>query len=71
MPDDTIPLAQLPRELAAQFTNPPKYRDLYVKIVDGDLPASRQRGRWTVRRCDLPLIAETLGLKAAAPAMHA
>ena len=71
MPDDHIPLVQLPRELAAQFTGAPKYSALYTKIVNGELPASRDGGRWIIRRADLPAIARALGLKRAPSALSA
>ena len=64
--DDPIPLTQLPHELeaAAQAAGlpTPKYRMLYSRAVDRELPA-RQLGKfWFVARQDLPAIKQLLGL---------
>ncbi len=62
---ETIPLAQLPRRLKelSPDGNAPGYRTLYLKVLDGVIPAEQQNGRWRVADADVPAIAESLGLK--------
>jgi hypothetical protein len=70
MTTDEFALSLLPRELAAYTGRPtPSYRDLYMRVVDGRLPAHQTNGRWFIRRTDLPVIAEATGL-ASAPAIR-
>ena len=59
---DRSPLSELPRELKRATGGTPKYRAIYAKVLDGDLPAEKINGRWTYSHEDLPIIAETLGL---------
>ena len=59
---DRSPLSELPRELKRATGETPKYRAIYAKVLDGDLPAEKINGRWTYSHEDLPIIAETLGL---------
>ena len=58
-----IPLPRLPRELA-QHTGrpPPSYRSCYNMVLNGEVPAEQENGRWLVRRDDLSVIAAALGL---------
>lgn len=58
---DKIQLAFLTRELAKLTDQrPPRNRKLWEMIVDGDLPAEQEGGRWFVKRADLPAIVEIL-----------
>jgi hypothetical protein len=58
---DKIQLAFLARELRLlSDQRPPKNRKLWEMIVDGDLPAEQEGGRWFVKRADLPAIVEIL-----------
>ena len=67
-PDAYIPLSDVPREpdvvaaAEASGRRPPRYRMLYSRVIDGDLPAQRIGRVWHVARKDLPLIIERLGL---------
>lgn len=65
MQENPINLAQLPRELARLTGgNPPAYRDLYQRVLNGQIPAESVNGRWYVAAADLPSIAAALGLTA-------
>ena len=60
---ERFPLTVLNSELAALTGRAgPGYRKLYLKVLDGLIPAERVDGRYFVRRVDLPGIAVTLGL---------
>lgn len=60
---DVFGLTALPRELTALTGKPsPSYRRLYNLTVDGRLPAEQVKGRYQLRRTDLPAIAVSLGL---------
>lgn len=66
MTDDTFPLSLLARELSGLTPGPvPGQRKLHQLVLDARLPAEMRNGRWQVRRDDLPLIAERLGLSLA------
>ncbi len=56
-----VPLAALSRELTALTGRPaPSYRALWMKVVDGVLPAEQQpNGRYIA---DVNAVAEALGL---------
>lgn len=56
-----IPLVRLSPELAAYTKLPPiPYRTFYSLVIDGKLPATRERSGWFVNRADLPAIARIL-----------
>lgn len=56
-----IPLSLLARALRDFVNEPPKYRTLYSAILDGHIPARKNRsGRWEIAVVDLKLIAKTL-----------
>jgi hypothetical protein len=58
-----VPLNLVPRLLRERniTRTPPSYRRIYLAVLDGRVPAERAaNGRWSVRICDLKLIAETL-----------
>jgi hypothetical protein len=68
---DLIPLAQVRQELQdasdllgleVAALNAVRHRTIQGAALDGLLPARRERGRWYVRRGDLPKIAEALGI---------
>ena len=62
---ELIGLTELPTALRRLTgAEPPSYRALYAKVVDGAVPAERVRGRWYVDRCNLGNIAQQLGLRA-------
>ena len=64
---DRIPLALVPRELAYRTDGqPPSYRRVYVAILNYNLPAEQENGRWNISRADLPLYAEHFGMTTAA-----
>ena len=56
-----LALTELPRELARvlgeSFTLP-SYRQIYTRVLNGEIPADRSNGRWYVRRDDVPRIAD-------------
>jgi len=58
-------LSELPRELKQVTGTTPKYRAIYAKVLDGDIPAEKENGRWHYRHEDVPAIAKALGLAAA------
>jgi hypothetical protein len=55
--DELIPLPLVLRELPEPR---PSYRNLYTAALDDRIPAERVRGRWQVRRRNLPKIIEIL-----------
>ncbi len=61
---DRIKLPHAPRELSVLVGRPKAvtYRRLYTAVLNGDVPAAMDKGRWTLHRGDLPAIAVTLGL---------
>ena len=60
---DLIGLTELPTALRRLTgAEPPPYRALYAKVVDGAVPAERTRGRWYVDRRNLAAIAKGFGL---------
>ena len=72
MSDDTISLPRLPaalRELTG--AEPPDYRQLWHLAVTGRFPISMIRGRYQIRRGDLPEIAKKPGLPNHTPAPKA
>lgn len=55
-----VPLPALSRELSAVTGRPaPGYRQLWSKVVNGELPVDQVNGRYIV---DVQVAAETLGL---------
>jgi hypothetical protein len=64
--DDLIVLTRVAPELALLIDDePPKYRFLTNRIANSDVPAELIhyiRGRYYVRRADLPALATALGL---------
>ncbi len=62
---ETSLLSELPRDLKRATGETPKYRALYAKVLDGDIPAEKENGRWHYRHEDVPAIARALGLAAA------
>lgn len=60
---DRIPLTALARALADLTGCQVSYRQLYMRVLDGKIPATAaQNGRLSVARDELPAIAATLGL---------
>jgi hypothetical protein len=71
MKEGKVPLSELARKLAALpgvRTPPPSYRKLYNLVVDNELPAERENGRWYFAEDQLPAIALRLGLAVLTPA---
>ena len=66
MASDLIPLSLLPRALREATGASPTYRQIYMKVLNGELPADNDGGRWFVDRARLPDIARALGLPAKA-----
>ncbi len=68
---DLIPLSAAPAELepyARRAGRPTtKYRSIYGRVLDRELPALQIGKFWYLERKNLPLIAELLGLVPAAP----
>lgn len=66
-PDDLIVLTRAALELAPLIDDePPKYRYVANRIANADVPADLVeyiRGRYYVRRSNLPAFAEALGLR--------
>jgi hypothetical protein len=61
--DERIPLPHVPRELQKLTgKQPPKYRDVYGRVVDGALPAEQSNGRWSTTRGELLKYAKAFGL---------
>jgi len=60
MPEDVIPLPDLPRAMRELGTSA-TYLTAWRAVVAGDIPAERRGGRWCVRKADLPEIARHLG----------
>ncbi|UEM08230.1 hypothetical protein JL101_036425 (plasmid) [Skermanella rosea] len=58
--DETVPLPDVPRLIREMTGHRVTYGDLYRRVLDGDLPAQRDRGRWRVRTGDVPTIAKAL-----------
>ncbi|SUZ33895.1 hypothetical protein ROE7235_03670 [Roseibaca ekhonensis] len=56
---DTIPLTDAPRALAAHGLAT-TYQRLWGAVVAGQVPAERVGKRWHVREADLAVIAKTL-----------
>jgi hypothetical protein len=59
-----VPLALVPREIAALGFPAPSYRSLYHAVLDGRVPAVNERGRWYA---DPVAVAEAMGLRASTP----
>ena len=58
---DTIKLPQLAHEISKLIAGPPpSYRTLYSMVLSARIPAhpSAVNGRWTIKREDLPSIAQ-------------
>jgi hypothetical protein len=53
---DRIPLADLPRDLAAQGVST-SYMNCWRGVIEGRIPAERHGGRWVYNPADLPKIA--------------
>jgi hypothetical protein len=66
-PDDLIVLTRVAHELAPLIDGePPKYRTTANRIANADVPSDLVeyiRGRYHVRRSNLPAFAEALGLR--------
>jgi electron transfer flavoprotein alpha/beta subunit len=64
--DESIPLTDLPRELARLTGGQVlTYRKAYARVLDGTLPATRNAaGRYEVSRSDLPAIAAAFAPRA-------
>jgi hypothetical protein len=66
---DLIGLAHVPRELTTMVDDGqgiPSYRSIYLMITDGKVPADLIeyiRGRYYLRRSNLPTLAQVLGLR--------
>jgi hypothetical protein len=71
LPTELIVLTRVAPELALLIDDePPKYRFLTNRIANSDVPAELIhyiRGRYYVRRSDLPALAQTLGLRLKQP----
>ena len=63
---ERIPLVDGSQELRRLCGQTMPYNVLWRAIVEGAVPAERIRGRWYLKRADLPRIAETLGIRPAA-----
>jgi hypothetical protein len=63
METEQIPLTDLARALRT-FTGrePGNYRKLWLMVASGELPAEKTRGRWFIKRNNLPQIARQLRL---------
>ena len=59
--DDTLDLIDAGAELRDAHGVNATYNQLYKACLDGMVPEVRVRGRWRLRRADLPRIAATLG----------
>ena len=58
---DTVALIDAVTELRERFALVVPYQSAWSGCVDGTVPARRVRGRWYVRRADLPRVAAALG----------
>ena len=66
---NTIPLTKLPKHLNADFGGEVSYRQAYLAVLDGKIPAKqRGNGRYQVDEADLPAIAAVFGLTTPAAA---
>ncbi len=67
--DERIALPHAPRELGLVVgdAGAVSYRQFYAAVLDGRVPARMDNGRWSVRRGDLPQIAEAFGLTPRVP----
>ena len=55
------PAAQAPRAVAERYRGrPPTYGRIYRMIINGEVPAKRDGGRWLV---DVDALADALGLR--------
>ena len=59
-----IPLSSLARELIVLTGRSPGYQTLYRELVSGTVPAHKVGDRWFIKRTDLRVIADALGLTA-------
>ena len=63
--DELIALARtnlwLAEVLEGTGQAPPGYAPLYRAVLDGSIPATNIRGRWYIRRADLPIIGRRFG----------
>jgi hypothetical protein len=60
---EVLSLSDVPRIIRNMTGKRASYQKLYRLLVDGDLPGEKNAaGRWQVRRQDIPVIAENLGL---------
>jgi hypothetical protein len=60
---ETLSLSDVPRIIRNMTGKRASYQRLYRLLVDGDLPGEKNSaGRWRVRREDIPVIANHLGL---------
>jgi hypothetical protein len=64
--DENLGLADVPRELNTLTGQTTNYHNVWQAVVSGGCPAIRNRGRWLVRRADLPVLARLLGISRAA-----
>ena len=61
--DDRIPLPLILREIANATGEPaPEYHRVYKEVLTGNVPAEHQRGRWFIRRQDIPQAVAALGM---------
>jgi hypothetical protein len=63
MSDDRIPLSRVAGEIRRAHGGNHTYREIYNKVLDGEVPAEQTNGRWHVGRADLPAIAKKLNQK--------
>jgi hypothetical protein len=68
MPDDLLGLAEAVNTLNKTFDSEIDYRKFYQQVVNGRIPAVRQRNRWYVSRGDFGHIAQVLGFAPPRPA---
>jgi hypothetical protein len=60
---ETMTLGELPRVLRAMTGKRAPYQRIYRMVVDGDLPAEKNlKGKWVVRRKDIPAVARIMNL---------
>jgi hypothetical protein len=57
-----IALAMVPRALRERFGDSPTYSQIYRKVLDGQVRARQDGGRWFVEPADLDAIGATFGL---------
>ncbi len=66
--DEYLLLSTLLHELREEFApKRPSYQKLWLAIVEGTVPAIRDRNKWWIKRGDKPIAAQALGLTPRTP----